>query len=184
MKIPKQAKRVFKGEIFDVYHWQQEMFDGSKETFEMLKRPNTIEVIPIVGDKIIVAEQEQPTRPLSYTFFGGRQEEGETPIVTAKRELMEESGLESDDIEELMSFRPYHKIDWEILFFVARDCKKVAEQNLDPGEKITVKEVSFEEFLDIVESDKFWGLSFQNHILRLKQDKKKLEEFRKKLFKK
>ncbi len=40
MKIPPNAKRVFKGIIFDVYQWQQKMFDGSKETFEMLKRAN------------------------------------------------------------------------------------------------------------------------------------------------
>ena len=37
MKVPKQAKRVFKGVIFDVYQWEQEMFDGTKEIFEKLK---------------------------------------------------------------------------------------------------------------------------------------------------
>ena len=27
-KIPNNAKRVFKGVIFDVYQWEQEVFDG------------------------------------------------------------------------------------------------------------------------------------------------------------
>lgn len=37
MKLPPQAKKVFTGQIFDVYQWEQEMYDGSFETFEMLK---------------------------------------------------------------------------------------------------------------------------------------------------
>ncbi len=34
--IPDHATCVFRGMLFDVYQWQQEMFDGSIETFEML----------------------------------------------------------------------------------------------------------------------------------------------------
>src|SRR5882757_3955251 len=99
MKIPPQAKKVFQGVIFSVYQWQQEMFDGSTETFEMLKRPNTIEVIATQGDKILISRQSQPNKENFYSLFGGRAEEGEDPLVTAKRELLEESGLESDDWE-------------------------------------------------------------------------------------
>ena len=58
---PPEAKRVFAGVIFDTYQWQQKMFDGSFSTFEMLKRPDTVEVIALKGDRIIVLEQEQPT---------------------------------------------------------------------------------------------------------------------------
>ena len=32
--IPENAKKVFTGQVFDVYQWEQEMFDGSKATFE------------------------------------------------------------------------------------------------------------------------------------------------------
>lgn len=99
MKIPPQAKRVFKGIIFDVYHWQQKMFDGSEETFEMLKRVNTIEVISIKDGKICISHQSQPTKKDFYSLFGGRAEEGEEPLTTAKRELLEESGMTSDSWE-------------------------------------------------------------------------------------
>lgn len=52
---------MFKGVIFDVYQWEQEMFDGTTQTFEKLKRPDTIMVIPVTEDgKIILTEQEQP----------------------------------------------------------------------------------------------------------------------------
>ena len=35
--IPENAKRVFKGIIFDVYQWEQELYNGSKAVFEKLK---------------------------------------------------------------------------------------------------------------------------------------------------
>ena len=44
--IPANAKKVFHGVIFDVYQWEQEMFDGTKEIFEKLKRPDTVVVFP------------------------------------------------------------------------------------------------------------------------------------------
>ena len=61
--IPRHAKRVFKGEIFEVYQWPQEMFDGSIKTFEMVRRPDTVATIAVIEDKIIVLEEEQPNLP-------------------------------------------------------------------------------------------------------------------------
>ena len=57
-KLPKNARRVFKGEIFEVWQWPQKMYDGSTETFEMLKRPDTTQVIATVGDKIALLIQK------------------------------------------------------------------------------------------------------------------------------
>ncbi len=190
MKIPSNAKLVFKGKIFDTYQWEQKLYDGSSATFEALKRPATIQIIPTIGDpsassgqgKILLSYEEQPNKPLSNTFLGGRAEEGEEPLVTAKRELLEEAGLESDDWELIKTYESEGKIQWDTYLFSARDCKKVAEPNLDPGEKIEVKEVSWDEFLDIVSREDFWGRDIANYILRLRLDEKQLEEFRGKLF--
>lgn len=181
-KIPPDAKRVFKGKIFDVYQWEQKMFDGSTETFEMIKRPNTLQIIPIVGDKIIMAEEEQPNKSPFLSLLGGREEEGEEPKESAKRELLEESGLESDDWELFRSYNPYGKLDWTIYLLIARNCKKVTGQKLDAGEKITLLEVSFEEFLEKIQDERFWGAEIANDIYRLSHDPKKLQEFKKKLF--
>ncbi|HSW48509.1 MAG TPA: NUDIX hydrolase [Candidatus Saccharimonadales bacterium] len=181
MKIPKHAKLVFKGKIFDTYQWEQKLYDGSTETFEGLKRPDTIQIIPTTEGKILLSHEEQPNKPLSYTFLGGRAEEGEEPLITAKRELLEEAGVESDDWELIKTYENEGKIEWNIYLFVARNCKKVSEPHLDPGEKIEVKEVSFDEFLEIVSSEKFWGRDIANDILRMRLDSKKLEKFKAKL---
>lgn len=181
MKIPNDAKRVFKGVIFSVYQWQQKMFDGTYETFEMIKRPNTIEIIATQNNEILMSHQSQPNKHDFYSLFGGRAEENEDPLVTAERELLEESGLVSDDWEFIKSYQPIHKLDWEIYLFVARNCKKVADPKLDPGEKIETIACSFDEFEKIVERDEYWGNELALDILKMKQEGK-LEKFKQQLF--
>lgn len=166
-KIPPHAERVFKGVIFDVYQWQQEMFDGSVETFEMLKRPNTVMVLALQGDTIFYARQEQPGKPAPYlSLFGGRGEEGEEPLETAKRELLEETGMASERWHLLRTHLFPGKIDWTVYFFVAQDCKKIAEPKLDAGEKIKVMSCALDEFITtIVPSDQFKDYELRIEIM-------------------
>lgn len=157
------------------------MFDGSKATFEMLKRPDTVQVIAVQNDKILIAHESQPTKADFYTLFGGRTEKGEEPLESAKRELLEESGLESDDWKIWRAYEPIHKIEWTVYTYIARNCKKVTEPKLDPGEKIQVEAVDFERFIEIVTSSRFWGNELAMDILRMKLEPEKLEEFRRKI---
>lgn len=182
MNIPQHAKRVFKGQIFEVYQWEQEMFDGTTATFEALRRPDTIQIIATQGDKILLSHEEQPNKPRVFTFLGGRQEEGEEPLTVAKRELLEEGGLESSDWELLKTFEAEGKIQWTTYFYVARNCQKVAEPELDAGEKIDVVAVNWEEFLEKINSGTFWSSTIAHDIHMMTHDGEKLEVFRKKIF--
>jgi ADP-ribose pyrophosphatase len=181
MKIPIDAKKVFKGVIFDVYQWQQKMFDGSEETFEMLKRANTVEVIAIKDGKVVLSHQSQPTKKDFYSLLGGRSEEGEESLETAKRELLEESGLASDKWELFKIYHPLHKIDWDIYLYIARECKKTSNPKLDAGEKIETIECTFEEFINIVLSGNYWGNELVMDVLRMKVEGT-LEKFKEKMF--
>jgi len=182
MKLPSQAKKVFQGKIFSVHQWEQKLYDGTTTTFEMLKRPGTIQIIPTSGEHIYLSYEEQPTKPRTYTLLGGRQETNENHLVTAKRELLEEAGLESDDWELIKTYEYQGKLDWQMYLYIARDCRKVAEQQLDSGEKIEIKQVSFEDFINLVSSENFWNVPFANDVLRMRLDKETLEEFKQKLF--
>lgn len=154
--IPANAKKVFDGVVFDVYQWEQEMFDGSKSTFEKLKRADTVVVFPVTDDgKIVLTEQTQPGKESFVGATGGRVEEGENVLGAAKRELLEESGYEASEFILWDAQQPASKIDWAVYTFIARGLKKVSEMKLDAGEKIILKPVGFEEFLDIGTSEKF-----------------------------
>ena len=186
--IPDHAKKVFKGVIFDVYHWEQEMFDGTFETFEKLRRADATQLIAITEEgKIIVTEEQQPCKAPYLNVPGGRIEEDENPLESAQRELLEETGYASGDVELLSVSRPYSKIDSAVHYFVARNCKKVAEQHLDAGEKISIRLVTFEEFVNMALAGKLQnkGLAFlmlENEI-RTENNPENLEKLRRKIFK-
>lgn len=181
-KIPSQAKRVFKGVIFDVYQWSQKMFDGSVATFEKLKRPDTVEVIAAVENKILILEQEQPNHAPFVSLPGGRVDGGEKPLAAAKRELLEESGYVSNNWKKWDSFSPYDKIVWQIHWFVARDCKLKHKPRPDVGEKISTRLISFEEFIGLSDQKKFWGEALVAKLLRLRLDSKEMKKFKNLLF--
>jgi hypothetical protein len=69
--IPDNASLAFKGQIFDVYQWPQIMFDGSTKTFEMLKRPDTVQIILVRDNKILLVEDEQPAGLHGYISRAG-----------------------------------------------------------------------------------------------------------------
>ncbi len=149
-RIPPHATRVFKGVIFDVYQWEQELFDGTTTTFEALRRPDTVMVIALDGEDVLYTQEEQPGKPLFLSLFGGRREEGETALEAAKRELREESGLVSEDWEHLRDDPFPGKIDWTVSFFIARGCRQVGTPMLDGGEKITVLRAPLATFIKTV----------------------------------
>ena len=147
-EFPPNAKVVFEGVFFRVVQWEQKMYDGSTEIFERVWRPSTTTVIAEQDGKIIMNRQSHPHRPESFlSCFGGVIEEGEDPLGGAKRELLEESGLASDDWVSLGELPFGGRMEWITYFYIARNCRKVAEQNLDAGEKIELLSVSPEEFL-------------------------------------
>lgn len=181
-RIPENAKLAFKGAIFEVWQWDQQMFDGSFETFEMLRRADTAAVIAVVDNKVLLQKEEQPGREPFISVPGGRIEEGESPLEGAKREMLEETGYVSDDFELIIEHRPHNKIDWTMFGYVARNCKKIQEPQPDSGEKIEPLLVSFEDLLKMPDHPHFRATEFKDILLRAHLDSHKREELRLKLF--
>ena len=182
--IPAHAKKKFSGVIFDTYQWEQKMFDGSLATFEMLKRMSTVSIIATTeNNNILLAHQQQPNHQDFISLPGGKQDPGETPLETAKRELQEETGYTAKEWTLFKKYRPYNKIDWEVFVYIAKHAKKTHDQNLDPGEKIKVSLASFDTFTRVVTSDStFHGHEIIEDILRMQLEPKKLVEFKNQLF--
>ena len=178
--LPENTKLVFKGIIFDTYQWEVDGYDGNKKVFEKLKCPDTAMIIPVTEDgKIIIALQEQPHKPPFIGAVGGRVDEGEDILEAAKRELLEETGYKAKEWVLFDAVQPISKIEWAVYTFIAKGCKKIAEQKLDGAEKIDLKFVSFDEFINIAVNDDKFGDEFKIKILETKLQPKKMEELKK-----
>ncbi len=178
--IPKNAKCVFCGILFEVWQWQQKMFDGSVKTFEKLKRPDTVVVVPITKKgKIIIIKEKQPRKKPILTLPGGRIDNDEHPLKAAQRELLEETGYKAKKWQIFEAFQPVSKIDWAIYIFIARGCEQVQDPTPDEGEKISIKILDFDKFFDMVVRNKIRADSLHLHFLQAKIDKKYMNKIRK-----
>lgn len=171
--VPEQAKKVFGGEIFDAYQWPQELYDGSVETFEMLRRPDTTQVIAIIDGKIIIVNDTQPNRGEKLTFPGGRIDT--TDISTqeaAARELKEETGYELANWKLAQVWQPIGKIEWFMYIYVAWGDYITVAPDPGPGEKIEVMHKSLEEVQDLLKGKN----SYLNHQTVITKKTSSLED--------
>ena len=175
--IPEHAKKVFDGVIFDIYQWEQKLYDGSTATFEKIARPDTVSIFPILEDgTIMLIEDTQPARDTKLRIPMGRVDPGETPEETAERELLEETGLQATELVPFYDFEFYEKADWRIYVYLARRCKKVAEQDEGIGEKIQPHPVAFKELLELAKGDTLDRMEeFSFMVWRAENDPEKMK---------
>lgn len=182
--VPPHAKRMFKGVLFDTYQWEQELYDGTYKTFEKIVRKPSTDILATDGNKIMVLMQEQPGKPLYPGLPGGQVDQEEEPFAAAKRELLEETGFASEDFTLYqLDTNGGPKVYFPVSTYIARNCKKVAEPQLDAGEKIQVTWVTFENFLQVAREEKFVGpLWLKFDIYEALLDPEKKESLRKTIF--
>lgn len=124
-------------------------------SFSILEAPDWINVIALTPEnKIVLVEQyrygtEVPTLELP----GGVCDPGETPLITSKRELLEETGFTTEEWINLgfVSSNPAMMTN-HTHTFLAKGCIKTNEQKLDGNERIHVHVIPFDEFFDLVRS--------------------------------
>lgn len=100
----------------------------------------------------------------------GYIDQGETSLEAAKRELLEETGYASDSFRKLCSF--YQDDGCSGAFnegYLATNCIRVANQNLDKDEFIRYFECSIEEIYELLERGIIQDVGSQLLLERAKQ---------------
>lgn len=88
--------------------------------------------------------------------YGDREDAAEDVLETAKRELQEETGYESDDWKHLMTIPANATIsDNYASIFMARNCRKTSDQHLDETECLVVEKYTADEIEELIRSGKF-----------------------------
>ncbi len=89
--------------------------------------------------------------------YGGRQDlSAENALAAAKRELLEETGYESDEWEYLLTIPSNATIsDNYAYLFSAKNCRKVGEQDLDETEMLSFARYTREEIEELIRTGGF-----------------------------
>lgn len=114
------------------------------------------------GNMIMVRQYRHGVEQSILEIPGGTTDPGddEDPMEAAKRELLEETGYESQEWLVIGKHAPNPALmSNHMHVYLALNCKKVAEQNLDPFEDIDVEVHPVQKVYELAESGKI------NHAL-------------------
>ena len=122
--------------------WRQD--DGEVVEREVVGHPGAVGIVAWDAERVWLVRQprEAVGDPALLELPAGKlDEEGETPLETARRELAEEIGKRAGDWRELLRFFTSPGFsDEEVVLFAARELSDVADFEPDPGERIEIVE--------------------------------------------
>ncbi|MCI8918631.1 MAG: NUDIX hydrolase [Eubacterium sp.] len=136
-------KLEFQGTILDFYTDYMQMPDGKVEKWDFIShRKGAAAVVPVMDDgKILMVHQYRNAleRMTVEIPAGARNHTTEDTKICAARELEEETGYRSDDLEFLISLKPTVAYDNEFIdIYVAKNLKP-GRQHLDEHEYIELE---------------------------------------------
>ena len=117
-----------------------------------------VAVVPVMpnGSIAMLWQLRHPHGKTHWEVPAGRLHADEDPADAARRELLEETGLASDDVERLAGFYPTNGISPHYAhLFVARDCRRVAEPDLDPAERLSMSVMPWAEVEERLHAGRF-----------------------------
>ena len=101
-------KKVFRGRLLKVYVKKVRLPNGYKATFEMVRHPGAIHVVPFINkNTVIMLRQLRPViEKFIYELPAGTIDKGEAPASCARREIIEETGYSAKRLTFLGAIYP------------------------------------------------------------------------------
>lgn len=144
---------AYQGTVLKVYKDHMKFSNGNTEDWDFIHHDGAAAVIPVMDDgKILMVKQYRNAleRDILEIPAGKLDDPDEEGIVCASRELKEETGYSSDDLEWLLTIRTTVAFcDERIEVFVARNLIP-GEQHLDEDEFVDVKAYKLEELKGMI----------------------------------
>lgn len=165
-----KSDKVYQGKIINLRIDTVELPDQKYSKREIIEHPGAVAVVPITEDnKIVMVKQfRKAAEDCLLEVPAGKLEIGEEPLDCAKRELLEETGYKSDNLEYLFKFYTSPGFcNEEISVFVAKDLIKDVAQP-DEDEYIEIEKYGIDELVEKISKEEIKDAKTITCILYIK----------------
>jgi 8-oxo-dGTP pyrophosphatase MutT (NUDIX family) len=128
-----------------------------KPEYFVLEYPNWCNAVAFTeeGKVVLVRQYRHAAKIISLELPGGVIEAGEDPAEAIKRELLEETGYQFDEVEQIaVVYANPSTGDNHTYCFIAKNGKKAGRQHLDDYEDIIVEEYTLAEVKQLLAENK------------------------------
>ena len=138
------------------------------DPYYVVELPRSATALAITEDNkvLLVKQYRQPIRQTIIETPGGFIDEGEDQATGMRRELLEETGYEFNDIEYLGTVAANPGVLSGLTdLFLAKGGRKIKDQELDHNEEIEILLVSIEELTEMIRNNRIVQSLHTNCIL-------------------
>jgi ADP-ribose pyrophosphatase len=131
-----RSRLVYDGNLLKVHEDVALMPDGSESKREWIRHPGACAIIPVFenGDMLLLRQYRYAPARMFWEVPAGKLDTGEHHTAAAHRELLEETGLISKQLEQIGHFYPAIGFADEIIYvYIARNLTE-SDSNMDDDE--------------------------------------------------
>ena len=102
----RRSSEVFRGRVFRLVNQDVVLPGGREAVFNIVEHPGAVALVPVFddGDVLLLKQFRPAARASLYEIPAGTREPGESPRVTALRELIEETGYAARRLRKIAEF--------------------------------------------------------------------------------
>lgn len=150
--ITNRKTMVHRGRVFELVRENITLDNGVDVDLDIIRHPGAAAVVPLLDDGrlVLIDQYRHAVGKCIWEIPAGTLDEGESPLVCARRELTEETGYSASHFEKLGEITPVPAYSDERIHIFLATGLEPAPRNLDVDEEIEVHHVGFDDAVEMI----------------------------------